>query len=85
MKYATRTKAAGGQKWHRIREKNPGIRTVGLDDPSFIQREIQPVPDLREKQAMKEAVRAESMDYPKELVTVVPAGKSGKKRNKRRK
>lgn len=84
MKYATRTKAAGGQKWHRQRVPNPGIRVTGLDDPSFIERERQPVPDLRAKALEKQAVRAASMDYPEELVTVIPAGKKAKRNKAKR-
>lgn len=78
MKLSSKARA-GDQRWHRIRRMNPGIRTTGIDDPSWIKRETVPVESLQRKQAMKEQVRESLQDIDPEMITVCKPSRKGMK------
>lgn len=79
MKANSRSRAAGGQEWHKMQAPSMGIRVVGAPECSFIQHERVPPEDLMEKQRIKEEVRKQVADYDESLITVIPAGKKAKR------
>lgn len=79
MILSTRTKAAGGQSWHRAKVRSGGIRTVGIDRPSWLHSEHKPEENLADKAKMKQAVRQQAAAIDEGTITVVPEGKRAKR------
>lgn len=78
-------RSAGNQKWNRTKSGMNGIVFDG-PQPQWMIEQRHKMQDADDQNAVDKAAVREQLEagYDESLVTVVPAGKSGKKRNKRK-
>lgn len=78
-------RAAGGRNWNKIKGGNRGISYDG-PVPEFVTEQRHRMMDANDQYYQDKAKVREQLEagYDESLVTVVPAGKSGKQRNKRK-